>query len=162
MLTLERLKELLSYDAATGEFRWKVRRGKMLAGSIAGTQYGTRYRQITIDWVPYSSHVLAWFYSTGEWPEGVIDHKAYGENADAKDNLRLATWQQNRWNSPPKIGHSKWKGVTFDKGREKCWKMAFKMPDGTKIQRRFSDEREAAEEYMFLALEHHGEFARLQ
>lgn len=161
MITHQRLTELLHYSPETGIFTWLVSRGQAKAGDIAGASLGERYHQITLDYVPYSSHRLAIFYVTGEWPL-VVDHKSYGEASDAISNLRVATFQQNRWNSPPKNGHSKWKGVTFDGGRKKCWKMAFQMPNGLRIQRRYEDEREAAEEYMFLAIEHHGEFVRLE
>jgi hypothetical protein len=159
MISHDRLLSLLDYNPGTGIFTWRVSRGQAKSGDVAGHALGEHYHQITLDYVPYSSHRLAVFYVTGEWPS-LVDHKQYGEGQDAFSNLRIATPQQNRWNSPPKVGHSKWKGVTFDKGRKKCWKMAFKLPSGEIIQRRYEDEREAAEEYMFLALEHHGEFAR--
>lgn len=162
MLTHSRLLELLSYDPETGEFRWKVDKGGIRAGSIAGCKLGDHYRQIAIDGEKYSSHRLAWFYMTAEWPKFDVDHKEHSEG-DKFSNLRSATDKQNRYNTAPKMdGHSKWKGVTFDKGRKKCWKMKFVKPDGTHIQHRYEDEREAAEEYMFLALEHHGEFVRFE
>lgn len=163
MLTHSRLLEILSYDPETGEFRWKTKSSKYSKHSgLAGTKLGPNYRQIMIDGVKYSAHRLAWFYVTGEMPSVDIDHKDHADG-DKFDNLRPATEKQNRYNTAPKPNcHSKWKGVTFDKGRKKCWKMKFVMPDGVHIQRRYEDEREAAEEYMFLALEHHGEFARFE
>jgi len=162
MITHQRLLDLLAYDPETGVFTWRVNRGGMRAGQEAGCALGDRYCQIMLDYKHYSAHRLSVFYTTGKWPDAVVDHITYGENSDAVSNLRSATWQQNRWNTPPKIGHSKWKGVTYDKGRTKCWKITFKLPSGPIIQKRFADEREAAEEYMFLALEHHGEFVRLE
>lgn len=161
MITHARLLELLHYDPETGIFTWRVQRkhSKMRAGDVAGSNLGDLYRQITIDMEQYSVHRLAWFYVHGVWPTEDIDHRT--DRANSIDNLREASSQQNRWNTRPKIGHSKWKGVTFDKGRRKCWKMAFKFPDGRIIQKRYEDEREAAEEWMFLALEHHGDFVRL-
>lgn len=161
MIEHARLLDVMNYDAAAGVFTWKVNNGKARAGKTAGYA-NNGYWKITIDYEVYTGHVLAWFYVYGVWPSKDIDHRDTDGLNNAIDNLREATPTQNRWNTAPKLGHSKWKGVTYDKGRKKCWKMGFKMPDGAQIQKRFEDEREAAEEYMFLALEHHGEFARLQ
>lgn len=161
MISHDRLKSLLDYDPTTGIFTWRVRRGRMLPGQRAGAPVGRHYWQIMIDGKQYSTHRLAWLYENGSWPDGIIDHKNYYEG-DKIGNLRQATYAQNRYNSPPKVGHSKWKGVTYDKGRHKCWKMSFKFPDGTVYQKRYENEKEAAEDYMFLALEHHGEFARFE
>jgi hypothetical protein len=161
MITHERLLSLLSYDEETGIFRWCVSRGQARAGDEAGVMLDAGYIQIMIDYEHYSAHQLAWFYVSGEWPDRDVDHKDTVKNHNAIANLRLATEQQNRYNTPKLPGtSSKWKGVTYDPGRKKCWKMSFKMPDGARLQRRYEDEREAAEEYMFLALEHHGECAR--
>ncbi|HEB4079334.1 TPA: hypothetical protein RZ062_001502 [Pseudomonas aeruginosa] len=49
-LTQERLKELLSYDAATGEFTWMARKGsRALPGAAAGSNDGQGYVRIAID-----------------------------------------------------------------------------------------------------------------
>lgn len=163
MITHSRLLELMVYNPETGEFSWRVNRKGCAAGSKAGSLLTNGYLQIMIDGVKYSGQRLALFYVNGIWPKHTADHKSGNRSENSLQNLREATRKQNRYNTPPKPGcHSKWKGVTYDAGRKKCWKMAFKLPDGGKIQKRFEDEREAAEEYMFLALEHHGEFARFE
>lgn len=162
MITHARLLELLHYDPETGIFTWAIDSfGKIKKGQVAGTKIGKNYRQIMIDGEKYTSHRLAWFYAYGRWPTANIDHKRHSDG-DRLSNLREASVKQNSYNMKPKPGHSLWKGVTYDPHGRKCWKMAFKMPSGERIQRRFEDEREAAEKYMFLALEHHGEFARFE
>lgn len=88
-LTAERLRELLHYDPETGLFTWAVeRRRKVQAGAIAGTLNKVGYRVIRIDYRLYLAHRLAWLYSYGDWPRGVIDH-VNGEHADNRlCNLR--------------------------------------------------------------------------
>jgi len=160
MISHTRLLEILDYDPKTGIFRWKISAGRAKAGSVAGTRLANGYWHVMIDYKYHSSHRLAWFYVTRAWPKDAIDHKNGNQGDNSFENLREATRAQNRWNTAGKAGHSKWKGVTYDAGRKKCWKMAFVIPNGVRIQKRFENEREAAEEWMFLALEHHGEFAR--
>ena len=76
LLTQERLKELLSYDPATGIFAWKTRRNQLSdIGQRAGTIHVCGYRVIRIDESGYQAGRLAWFYMTGQWPKSEIDHK---------------------------------------------------------------------------------------
>jgi hypothetical protein len=68
-LTLDRLKELLSYDLATGIFRWNINRKRVRAGDRAGCFKKTSNgRYINIDDVTYVAQRLAWFYTYGKWP----------------------------------------------------------------------------------------------
>lgn len=167
MITHARLLELLHYNPDTGVFTWRQNRGgKIKSGDAAGCINGG-YMQIMVDYKHYASHRLAWFYVNGEWPIGDIDHEDLDGFNNKIKNLREATIQQNGQNkrNMAKIGRtSKWKGVCYDAGRNgnrvKCWKMYIKIPSGRIIQRNYEDEHEAAEEYMFLAIQHHGDFAR--
>lgn len=74
MLTVERVRELLSYDLDSGVFTWQVSKSNRApVGSIAGT-LNNGYTQIQIDKKLYGAHRLAWFYVYAVWPIGVIDH----------------------------------------------------------------------------------------
>lgn len=167
MITHQRLLELLHYNPETGLFTWKQNRGgKIKSGDQAGCN-NSGYIQITVDYEKYAAHRLAWFYVHGVWPIAEVDHRDLVGSNNAIENLREATTAQNGQNKRRRAKEnrtSKWKGVCYDPGRhgtrKKCWKMSIKVPGGKIIQRNYEDEREAAEEYMFLALEHHGEFAR--
>jgi hypothetical protein len=73
-LTHERLIEVLSYDPRSGQMTWKVRLSTIRkAGDVAGGSYGS-YSFVTVDKVMYLAHRLCWFYVTGTWPSGEIDH----------------------------------------------------------------------------------------
>ncbi|PPS61017.1 HNH endonuclease signature motif containing protein [Pseudomonas sp. BRM28] len=98
LLTRERLREQLTYDRETGEFRWAVRKQKVKLGSVAGKVKKSGYVEIRIDLVSYQAHRLAWLYVTGQWPQGDIDHinRSPGDNRFV--NLREASRSQNLCN----------------------------------------------------------------
>lgn len=101
ILTAERLRSLLNYDAATGVFTWRFSRkgrpGK--AGAQAGRvdeRFG--YRYIGIDRKRYGAHRLAWLYMTGELPVGEVDHIDGDRRNDRFVNLRDVSVRTNREN----------------------------------------------------------------
>lgn len=97
MLTISRLKQLLSYDADTGEFTRIVDCGNRKAGEIAGAD-SHGYVVIRIDRKNYLAHRLAWFYCTGVWAVATIDHKNGIRNDNRLDNLREAEHTLNNAN----------------------------------------------------------------
>ena len=99
MLTQDRLKELLAYRAETGEFCWKRTKGRMKAGQRAGATDAYGYRVIRVDGVLYKAHRLAWLYTRGRWPSGLLDHinRVPGDNRAC--NLREATQSENMHNA---------------------------------------------------------------
>lgn len=95
-LTLERLKEVLDYDPATGVFRWKVRpyfNSRKYPGDIAGSLKvhgrAAGFRYISIDSRSYMANQLAWFYMTGEWAPGWVGMKNRDRTDLRFENLRL-------------------------------------------------------------------------
>ena len=87
MITQQRLKEVLNYNPDTGDFTWlNPTSFRVQVGDTAGyrhkTQDGKEYIQTSIDGVKHYGHRLAWFYMTGEFPAGQIDHI----NGDGTDN----------------------------------------------------------------------------
>ena len=101
MITQELLKELVIYNKDTGIFFSKEKRGRIKAGSVAGTTYqtcdGLKYIRIGLLKKYYLAHRIAWLYHYGEWPN-VIDHI----NGDGTDNriinLRDVTQEENAKN----------------------------------------------------------------
>lgn len=135
-LTAEQLKTTLNYDAETGVFTWRIRPSKAVkAGDVAGcVEKRIGYITIGIAGRIYKAHRLAWLYTHGEWPRGLIDH-INGNKADnricnlrdvfadgnsqnvRKPNVRNKSgfmgviWFQNKWRASMSVnGKSKWLG----------------------------------------------------
>ena len=129
----EYLREILSYDPETGEFKWAVRRkGTRGLGSTAGVTLSNGYRQIMIDGNHYLEHRLAYMWMTGDFPSQDIDHI----NRDRADNrwfnLRVVNKSENMFNrrldKRNKFGYT---GVSWDASRGK-WKaniQAYRKPE---------------------------------
>lgn len=103
-LPVARLRELLVYNALTGELRWKPRgmaywdnrysgKAALTALSAAG------YRHGLIDKRPVKAHRVAWAIYFGEWPSE-LDH-INGQKSDNRiENLRDVTRRENSKNRP--------------------------------------------------------------
>lgn len=98
-LTAERLREVLTYDAETGTFTWRVQvgnRGRI--GNRAGHRDARGYWRIQVDGKSMLAHRAAWLYMTGDLPDVLIDHR----NCDLSDNrfknLRVADAAVNAQN----------------------------------------------------------------
>lgn len=86
-LTVDRVREALEYDPATGIFTWRPRaiesfksrhHGKIwnvrYAGKTAGSVDGNGYVSIRIDGGHFKAHRLAWMLTHGVKPAGEVDH----------------------------------------------------------------------------------------
>lgn len=83
-LTIERLRELVSYDPETGLFT-RIRKN---TNSGCGWPDKAGYFYLMVDSRTYAVHRLAWFYMTGNWPIGEIDHINSIRNDNRFCNLR--------------------------------------------------------------------------
>lgn len=133
MLTVERARERLSYDPATGALTWLERPrsefsrdrlwvtwNKRWAGKEAGSVGVNGYRYVTVDGVKYLSHRVIWLIATGAWPANDIDHE-HGRRSDNQfDALREATRGENLKNCcRRKDNSSGTTGVYLDRSRGK-------------------------------------------
>ena len=103
LLTSERLREVLDYDPATGEFTW-------LAGGRIGRRAGTDcrgYLRISIDSVIYSAHRLAVLYMTRRWPTREVDHINGNGIDNAWGNLRQLDRERNAQNQRTPMSNNK-------------------------------------------------------
>ena len=83
LLSHQQILDALDYNPATGVFKWKISPAKNVkAGTIAGgNSKSNEYRYIRLNNHEVTEGRLAWFYMTGEWPEGRVKYK----NGDKQD-----------------------------------------------------------------------------
>jgi hypothetical protein len=117
---LNKLKEHLNYDAETGHFTWiKKGIGIKLGGRAGSLNKTYGYRIIGFENTQYREHRLAFYYMTGHFPKGHLDHKDRVRDNNKWSNLRECTQSQNMINSLKAKNKSGATGVSWDKTREK-------------------------------------------
>lgn len=159
-LTADRLRELLSYDPATGQFtRLVTTSARSVKGTVAGGPDSHGYWRISVDHRRYLAHRLAWFYAHGEWPEE-IDHINRVRTDNRLENLRPADTFTNKRNTPAyKSNRVGFKGVSWHVCSKK-WRSRIRI-DGREVNLGLYDTPvEANAAYERAAREHFGEFAR--
>lgn len=82
MPTRDVLSRYLDYNADTGVFTWKITRGRVKPGDIAGTKATQGHLTIRLGNSSYTAHRLAWLFATGAWPHRSVRHR----NGDLTDN----------------------------------------------------------------------------
>lgn len=99
--TVARLRDVFSYDEATGALCWRVSlRGRgAIAGREAGTVRPDGYRSVMIDQKRYPVHRIIWKMVTGSDPEVMIDHIDGDRLNNRISNLREADFSENAHNS---------------------------------------------------------------
>lgn len=124
-LTLQRVKEVLSYDPETGIFKWNAVRRGVRPGTPAGSIRDHGYLLLTIDYQRVLAHRLALFIANnGVWPDSVVDH-IDGNTANNKlENLRIVPEQTNLRNVRKATKRNKSSGllgVSYH-ARDKLWR----------------------------------------
>jgi hypothetical protein len=124
----EYLKSLFTYDRETGDFRWKVARGRNVkVGQLAGGFNGHGYFVVKIDGKSHLVHRLIWLYETGEMPVNCIDHINRIRDDNRFCNLRDVSYSDNCQNiGVPKHNTSGHIGVSWYK-RDECWNVYIKV-----------------------------------
>lgn len=93
--------------------------------------------------------------------ERQVDHINGNPLDNRRHNLRICTRSQNLGNSKKqKNATSKYKGVTWSK-RSRKWRANIVMNGFQQCLGYFNNENEAADAYDFAAIQHFGEFAKL-
>ncbi|WP_348706412.1 HNH endonuclease [Acidovorax soli] len=115
-LTKHELEQWLSYEPATGVFRWIRDIGSIKAGDVAGGKSDHGYRRLCLQKKFYAEHRLAWLAVHGVWPSHEIDHinGARDDNriVNLRDVPRVVNLQNMRTRSDNSVGLA---GVRRDK-----------------------------------------------
>ena len=98
-ISVDALRDLLSYDAETGLLTWRVRRGRVEVGQAAGNPMKSGYLQVMIGGRTYLAHRLAWLHHFGRWPDGDVDHINRVRTDNRVENLRECPRSANMANS---------------------------------------------------------------
>lgn len=164
-LSYEYVRSLLDYYNDSGIFVWRMKRGRVRKGQVAGSIDREGYVIITIDSVSYRAHRLAHLLMTGRWPEYEMDHKNIDDPKNRSNNswqnIRPATIAQNMGNqTKQKRNTSGYKGVCWDKNKNK-WLASIRINNRNVFLGRYDTKKEAALAYDRAALEYFGEFAYL-
>lgn len=158
--TAEEVRERISYDPETGEFRWLTSVRQSRVGTIAGSvNHG--YRQILIKGRLYNAHRLAWLIMTGEWPKALIDHQNMQRDDNRWCNLREADKRLNARNTGRRVDNtSGYKGVAWDAGQGR-WRADINTGNGRKFLGFFDDPADGHLAYAAAAEKFFGEYGRL-
>lgn len=158
----DRLKEVLHYDPETGHFTRLMSPYPGMVGKRAGSPKpapnGRQYLTVYIDGKSYYGNVLAYFYMTGEWPTGDVDHRDRDGLNNKWINLRHATRSQNKMNSKCRDDNKcGFKGVSFKQGR---WRPRIQVGSERIYLGGFDTPEEANAAYEAAAKRLVGQFAR--
>jgi len=163
-ISIDGLRELYAYDAASGAITRKVRTGNTThVGEAVGTLHSGGYIRIRIGGRAgylYYAHRVAWAITHGYWPQFDIDHINGVRTDNRLANLREATRQQNLANAkayPNTV--SGYKGVNFH-AKTKKWVASIRVRGERFHLGLFSTPKEAHEAYMARAIQENGEYAR--
>ncbi len=140
------------YEELVSKFKWYVYKGR-----------GDNFYAQTNNWKNGENHGFQMHRLIMNFPKGlVVDHKNGNGLDNRKENLRLATHQQNTHNSKP-YGKLKLKGITFISDPKRNQKYLVRININGKSIRigRFYTLEEAIVAYNKAAIKFHGEFAWL-
>ncbi|MCW3678793.1 HNH endonuclease [Burkholderia cenocepacia] len=158
-ITIERLRELLAYEPATGILRWRVVRGAGRPGRIAGSVNEIGRVIVRIDRKQFKAHILAWALYYGAWPSQEIDHRDRNPQNNKIRNLRLSTRSQNTCNQGLLARNTTgFKGVSYHKRRRR-YVARIALHGKPMHLGYFTTAKAAHAAYSAAAKELHGEFA---
>lgn len=106
----------------------------------------------------FEVHRLVGLAFVGDYPK--FDHKDRNSTNNCPSNLRPCTSSENSANTASRGGTSKFKGVSWDKSRQK-WQTHIMVDYKSKFLGRFDSEVDAAKAYNKAATQYFGEFAHL-
>lgn len=159
--SVERLREVIEYDAITGVMVWKVdMAGRKTAGTVAGhvSQHG--YRIVQIDGQAYPAHRIAFTIYFGRSPKQFLDHINCVRDDNRIENLREADAAQNARNSQISVRNKTGiKGVSL-RVKTQRWVAQIRLNRKNITLGEFKDIEDAKAAYQAASKKLHGEFGR--
>jgi hypothetical protein len=138
------------YDYVS-KFNWHIYRC-----TFRGKKARTFYAVACINGVTIRMHRLLLGLND---PKILVDHKDHDGLNNQRDNLRIASAQQNQFNMRPfKSNKTGFKGVSYNK-KDKRYAVFLKVGRKNTFFGNFKTPIEAASKWNELARQHHGEFA---
>ncbi len=164
MVTRDQVLSLLDYSPDTGQFTWRLDRGRLAkAGQPAGCEDRQGYVCIKVSGATYKAHRLAWLIVYGRWPHSQLDH-INGQPGDNRvGNLREVSPRQNAENRYETHNPAGAKGVTYVRKLRK-WKAQIYSQGAHHYLGVFNTLEEAAAAYKAaaLVLHSHTNLARIK
>lgn len=116
MLTQALVNSLFLYDPNTGCVTHKINKGKVKAGSRAGSVSKTGARYLRVQGKKELEHRIIWLMVYGHLPPKEVDHINHERGDNRIDNLRCVGHPENMQNKSAyrnnSVGHT---GVSIDK-----------------------------------------------
>lgn len=147
---LSECRALFDYDPETGDFVYKVCRGRAQAGSFAGTTNRAGYRQLCVGRRIFLGHRIAWLMVHGALPPRGLDHINRNRADNRISNLRPADQSENMQNAPDRSHNtSGFPGVSRDKRKKaRPWVAAITLRGRKQHIGNFSSPEEAHRAYL--------------
>ena len=112
-ITADELKAYLHYNPDTGVFTARKACGRRPVGRVLGSKTRHGYVQVSVGSRSYTAQRLAWLYTHGKWPDGVVDHINRARDDNRICNLRCVNYSQNALNTEYTTSKAKTRGVTY-------------------------------------------------
>lgn len=164
VVSVEELRERVTYDELTGVVRWRIAIGhRTEVGAKVGWLNDQGYLKFKIGTAPYYLSRAIWAYVYGYWPTRLVDHKNGVRTDNRLINLRLATNKENMQNG--KVRRDGLKGATWSIAANAWAAQIGSTENGRKVNTHlglFGTEEEAHLAYCKAAVNYFGEFARFE
>lgn len=161
--TQQQLRDLFDYDEKVGRLLYrKTPRGVKaeMLGKPSGGRHSEGGWRVCIQGVTYLHCRLVWVWVVGQDPGALeIDHIDGDRSNDRISNLRLATRQQQQWNTDRSCRNtSGCKGVSFYR-RLGLWRADIRVGGRQRCLGYFKEKTDALAAYDLAATELQGDFA---